>query len=108
MTAPRRLGILACENLRREVEAVLALEAIGDVSLLTFPAHCGRLALDWETLEKVLAAAKEDCARIHLFGGACCVALGEAPGALAHCRMEQTAQCFALLAPDRLVAAYQS
>jgi len=44
MTAPRRLGILACENLRREVEAVLALEAIGDVSLLTFPAHCGRLA----------------------------------------------------------------
>jgi signal transduction histidine kinase len=103
MTQPAfRVAVAVCSNFADEARAALAAPGAAEVSLVVFPARCGRPPLELREVTELAAA--QGCEAAEVLGSACCSALrrSELPdGVRVHC-MES---CFELLAPRAMIEA---
>lgn len=87
--------ILVCEIMRREVAAALVEAGIQDVTLVVFPAQCGRPALNWETVGRMSPTTPSGGAPVCLLGGLCLGGLKPpAPAGWAGCEIARKSVCF--------------
>ena len=63
--------ILCCENLRPEVDAVLATGALPRATVRSFPFHCGHVTSVWKTIRDPYHELEEAGARVCLCGCGC-------------------------------------
>lgn len=96
-----RLCIFCCRNFQVEVSDALTAEGWTDVSVVAFPARCGRPPIDWDELRALLP---NDCTQVLVLGRACIQALAEAPADFPALRVFPLAECFHLVAGQALVA----
>jgi len=96
-----RLGILACDLVRQEVQACVLAEGWPDVQVAAFPADCGRPPVDWERLRALLP---EGCTAALVLGSACLGPAGEPPAGFPPTTVLRQEQCFHLVAGPSLVA----
>jgi signal transduction histidine kinase len=94
------IGIFCCNNFHREVSAAVAAEGWRDVTVIDFPARCGRPPLAWDEIRALLPA---ECGHIFVMGRACLGSLSDAPAGFPPVRMLRQKQCFHLVADPSLV-----
>lgn len=93
--------IFCCHHFAADVRAALETEGLSqDVSVQAFAPHCGRPALQWQTLQAMLPP---DTPHALVLGSACVNALGEPPAGVTTLQVLSHAQCFHLVAPTWLV-----
>ncbi|MDP3395214.1 MAG: ATP-binding protein [Methanoregula sp.] len=63
--------ILCCENIRPEVDAVLATIALPRATVRSFPFHCGHVTSVWKTIRDQYHELEEAGARVCLCGCGC-------------------------------------
>ena len=97
-----RLCILCCHNFATEVRAGVTAEGWPDVSVVDYPARCGRPPVSWEELRLLLPA---DCTQLIILGRACLHGLVEPPTGFPATRIVPVKQCFHLVAGEQLVDA---
>jgi diguanylate cyclase (GGDEF)-like protein len=100
-----KLCLAVCENLKREIAAVLTSEEFADVKVVTFPAHCSRPQMEWNTVRQAIRVCKGEGCQIHLLGG-CCLAGITDLRELECCHPHKMDQCFYLFANRDIVNAY--
>jgi two-component sensor histidine kinase len=103
MDAAERLCVLVCDRFAREAKQASADAGYDELTVLTIPARCGRPPLAWAELDAL--AGEHD--RTHLLGCSCCLPqIDSVPPRLRDVRTERMAQCFYLIAGQRLVDTY--
>jgi hypothetical protein len=65
-----KLGLIICENYRKELETALKTGGYDDVFIETFPANC-RAGCNREKLERDILVRHPDCNRLEWLGGCC-------------------------------------
>jgi signal transduction histidine kinase len=68
---PEQFVILCCENIRREVDAVLLTGALPNATAVSFPFHCGHIRSAWETIKDPYHVLENAGANICLCGCGC-------------------------------------
>jgi len=68
---PGPFVILCCENIRPEVDAILATGALPEATARSFPRHCGHVRSVWETVKDQLGELEAAGASICLCGCGC-------------------------------------
>ncbi|MBI2395909.1 MAG: DUF1638 domain-containing protein [Deltaproteobacteria bacterium] len=84
------IALLVCENLAKEANAAIPDEARHDVSLVPFPARCGRPPLEREELERLTRARGVERAHVAIVGARPCTHRLADEGVRVHC----SDQCF--------------
>ena len=95
-----KLCILGCHGFRREIAAAVAAEGWDDVTVASFPVHCGRPPLGWDDMQPLLG---EGCTQVIILGNACLGGLGEPPPTWPPVRLLHQEQCFHIVACTALV-----
>jgi len=101
-----KLCIIACENHKDEVDAVIKSEGLDDVMVLAFPAHCGHPQMGWNDLWEIIHPFEKEYSRIYLIGGCCITGIEEAPEAPDSLRFHKMDQCFHLFTNKNIVDSY--
>jgi diguanylate cyclase (GGDEF)-like protein/PAS domain S-box-containing protein len=86
-----KLGLLICQVLAGEAEAVLKAGEFQDIALATYFPHPGRPGIDWEVLNPIIQTRLKDCSQIYLLGDAGLEGLRPPPKNLQHCHLIQAA-----------------
>jgi diguanylate cyclase (GGDEF)-like protein/PAS domain S-box-containing protein len=95
-----KLCILSCHGFHREIAAAIAAEGWDDVTVASFPVHCGRPPLNWDELHPLLG---EGCTQVMVLGNACLGGLNESPPTWPPVRVLHQEQCFHIVAGATLV-----
>jgi PAS domain S-box-containing protein len=101
----RKLCILTCDLLGKELATVVETEGWDDVTVATFPAQCGRPQIGWDSLAQIVPA-DTDCSHVRIMGCCCLAGLGDPPPGLERYQLYNTDQCFYLVAGHNVVDAY--
>lgn len=102
----KRLCLLVCDRIKKEVDACLALEKWGDVTVGAYAADCAGPSGVKNGPRETVARWGDDYDLIYLLGG-CCIARPENPGAeLPRYLVHPVDQCFYLFASKKTVDSY--
>ncbi len=96
-----KLCLLCCGNFLPEIEAAVAAEGWGDVSVAAFPARCGHPPTNWDELRPLVPA---DCTAVAVLGRACLHGLEAPPNDWPPVRRRLQENCFHLVAGATPVA----
>lgn len=69
MATENKLCVLACENFKREVEAVIESEKFDDVAIVTFPADCSPSPGQHQALTNLIGSCREKYGRVFMVAG---------------------------------------
>ncbi|MDP2662822.1 MAG: PAS domain S-box protein, partial [Dehalococcoidia bacterium] len=92
-----KLGIMVCENLRREAGMALRSGGFDDVRLLSFPSDCIRPQTGWGKITSSVAGAEGDFSRLEIIASLGCLPHGSPPDSVGPCRVHRVEQCAHLL-----------
>jgi diguanylate cyclase (GGDEF)-like protein/PAS domain S-box-containing protein len=86
-----KLGLLICQVLAGEAEAILKEGEFQDIALATYFPHPGRPGTAWDVLDQIIQTQFKDCTQIYLLGDASLEGLEPPPQNLRHCSLIQEA-----------------
>lgn len=95
-----KLCILSCHGFHREIAAAIAAEGWDDVTVASFPVHCGRPPMGWDEIYRLL---DKNCTQAVVLGNSCIGGLGTPPPIWPPIRLLHQEQCFHIVASTTLV-----
>jgi PAS domain S-box-containing protein len=104
---PESFVILCCENIRPEVDAVLATGAFRKAIARSFPFHCGHVRSVWETIKSSYEELEKTGAKICLLGCGCGNAFDIPREILARKTLLMVDSGPSLFLPEKLLEHYQ-
>ena len=100
------LCLVVCQNLRREVAAILHMEGFDDVVVATFPGRCGDAPVGLDTLVGAVRDQAGDCERMQWVCGPCCAHQETSGNDWRKLRVHWVDRCADLLVGSRILESY--